>query len=110
MDSLIKAFYHVRMAEEYFADVIRDVDKGSMLASMCREYIKKCKYIENSFRQTPAMQGVDLTVLQNELNGDILVHEEISRLCLRLAQEQKESVVTLLKSLIAGEKITVEVQ
>jgi hypothetical protein len=110
MDSFVKAFYHLRMAEEWFGDMGRQSQKDSPIDQLCTGYIKRCRFMFDSFRQCPSMQGVDLSQFKKELNGDIMFHEEISSLCLKLPEEQKQSVVELLQSLLNGEKVTVVLQ
>lgn len=110
MTSLVQAFYHLKMAQEYFADTARSCEIGSPLQILCKGYEKKSAFPFQHFKTTPSMIGIDLSALDNELKSDIMFHGEISSLCLRLNEEQKAGVVDLLKSLLAGEKVTVVLQ
>lgn len=110
MSSLVQAFYHLKMAQEYFADTTRSCEHGSPLYQLCKGYEKKSKFPFDHFKTTPSMIGIDLSALNNQLKGDIMFHGEISGLCLRLNEVQKNAVVDLLKSLLAGDKVTVVLQ
>lgn len=106
--SFRKGFYHLRMAEELFMDVIRDKPK-SIAASMCRKYQTKLTWIKNDVTTNQQMPKSAIAEFNEEMNGDILFHEAISEKALNLTPTQKASLEHLIDCLIKGEQITVVV-
>ena len=107
--SFRKGFYHIRMAEELFNDVIREKPK-SIAASMCRKYQTKLTWIKNDVTTNQQMPISAIAEFNDEMKGDILFHEAISEKSLNLTPLQKVALEKLIDSLIAGEQITVVVR
>lgn len=111
MDSLRKEFYHLKMAEEYFSDVVRDEkNRGTIAEKVCRDYSKRVKFIQRDFCSNPQLPADALDGFRKEMNSDIMFHESISAKSLRLQPNQKEAIEAAIDCLLNGEEITVVVQ
>ena len=111
MESLTKAFYHLKMAEIYFGDIVRDTkNRGSIAEKVSRDYVKRLQFIERDFRTNPLLPSEALNDFRNELNGDIMFHEAISQKALQLNPLQKEALETAIDCILKGESISIEVQ
>ena len=111
MDSLRKAFYHLKMAEEYFSDVVRDKgNRGTIAEKVCREYVKRVQFIQRDFSSNPQLPSDALDLFRQEMRSDIMFHESISAKSIRLKPHQKEAIESAIDCLLTGEEITVVVQ
>ncbi len=107
--SFRKAFYHLKMAQEYFNDTIRE-NEQTIAAKFSRKYASRLEWVIKDFSTTNLLPKDALETFKNDLNGDVLFHEAISRKSLELSDTQKETLEVLLDSLIAGEEVTVKIQ
>lgn len=104
--SFRKAFYHLKMAEEYFNDAIRE-NPATLAAAVSKKYGDKIRWIMADFRTNPSFPSYAQDEFTKEMEGDLMFHERISEKCLLLQAKQKENVEDILDALLVGEKITV---
>lgn len=109
MNSLRKAFYHLKMSQQYFEDVVRQVP-GTVGAKLSKEYARKISFIENNFRSSPLLPSDLIQGFREEMGSDIMFHESISEKLLRLSPKQKESFENIVDELLNGQSITVEIK
>ncbi len=104
--SFRKAFYHLKMAEMYFEDTIREAPQ-SVAASCSRAYLKRIAWMEKDFATNPQLPRDAMQGFKDEINGDVMFHDSISSSCLNLTSNQKQSIERIIEDLLKGEKITV---
>lgn len=104
--SILKAFYHIKHAQEQFLDFMRDYPEVRIIPIL-RGYVKKLEWIERDFRTLPSMPDAVSDGMREELSGDILFPTAIAEKCLMLSEDQKEAVEYLLDRMIAGEKLEI---
>lgn len=108
-NSLRKAFYHLKMAGEYFEDVSRE-SPNTLAGKLSKIYTRRVKWMENDFKANPQLPRFATEDFKKDINGDILFHESISQKCLQLSVSQKESLEQLIDELLKGETINVIVK
>ena len=108
--SFRKGFSYLRMAKEYFMDASR---QGPRLASgqLAVRYTAKIEWIERDYKSSPKIPSERFYDLDQDMNiGDLMYHEDISKLAALLTISQKEGLVGIMERLIAGEETIVQIQ
>jgi hypothetical protein len=104
-NSFRKAFYHLKMAEYYYEDTVRE-DTQSIAGKFAKKCVEKIKWLLMEFKTHPMLPRYAMDDWQKELDGDIMFHEAISRKCMLLSDKQKAAMESALDCLISGEKLT----
>ena len=99
-----KGMYHLKMAKDYFSDIIRDAP-NTVAAKFSRRYFPKLGWIFLYLKTDPEFESNIMQDFFDDINGDIMFHEAISSKCLILTDEQKVIFENLLDAVIAGETI-----
>lgn len=105
-NSFRKAFYHLKMAEYYYEDTVRE-DPRTVAGKFAKKCVEKIKWLFLEFVTHPMLPRYAMGEWKKEMNGDIMFHEAISRKCMLLSDKQKSAIEGILDSLISGEEITV---
>lgn len=106
MDSFKMGFYHLKMCEQYFADVVRQ-SPGTVAARISKKNIRMISFMIKDFKSEPLIPADAIKGFSDEMNGDIMFHSEISRKSLLLTEKQKEKVEKIIDCVIKGEDTTV---
>lgn len=101
------AFYHLKMAKEYFEDVIRQ-HPLSVPAKQAPGYNKRIDWIIKDFRTCHRYDDDIRNAFNDEIiKGDIMFPQEISQKILRLNPEQRDFAEKVVDGLVRGEAMTV---
>jgi hypothetical protein len=100
--SLAKGMHHINLAKMYFEDV-RYGTKGDIKA-IFQQYIQKCEWIMDNLKHR--LTEENRKNLQAELN-DSLSFEAINDKLIRLDNQQRFFLESIIDSLIKGEEIKI---
>jgi hypothetical protein len=107
-NSFRKAWHHVQLAKDYFADFVKDNDKRSKGALLAQRYASKLDWMVNDFITSPVVDEEAKKDFLQTLNEDHFFYEEIAAACIDLHPNQKKVILEIINRLLEGEKITVE--
>lgn len=105
--SFRKAFYHLRMALDYFEDTNRTVP-ATVAGKLSTRYAERLKWVINDFATSPKIPAYAADDFKNEIASDIMFHEAISEKALNLNDEQKKVLEFIVDELGKGGTIDVE--
>jgi hypothetical protein len=108
-NSFRKAFYHLKMANEYFRDAQRE-HPNKVSGAVGKKYGDRTEWMMKDFKSNPLLPGFAIEQWSKEMDSDIMFHESISSKALNLTEKQKEILETIIDQVIAGEEITVKIQ
>ncbi len=106
--SFRKAFYHLKMAETYFDDEARERPM-KLSGDVSKKYNTKLKWIFNDFNTDIRLPKSAQEEFKNELNGDIMFFDSISRKSLELSEKQRAVVENIIDCVLKGEKVIVDI-
>lgn len=104
--SIIKAFYHIKHAQEQLSDFVRDYP-DTRLIHFIKTYVKKLEWIEKDFKTIPSLPPIVSDAMTKEMNGDILFPTAIAEKCLMLNEQQRETIDFLIDKIMSGENIEI---
>lgn len=104
--SIIKAFYHIKHAQEQLSDFVRDYP-DTRLIHFIKTYVKKLEWIERDFKTIPSLPHIVSEAMTKEMNGDILFPTAIAEKCLMLNEDQRETIEFLIDQVLSGESIEI---
>lgn len=101
--NIVCAVQHLKLANEYFNDWIREfpVSKG---ATVFKRYISKIEWIFNDLKSEPAFRGTVAEGLTREINSDVFLIPAIHDKIAQLPPEQRVEVEKMLDELILMHK------
>jgi len=106
--SFRKAFYHLKMALDYFEDTNRTVP-ATIAGKLSIRYAQRLKWIVNDFATSPKIPAYAADDFKDEMNSDIMFHEAISEKALSLNNDQKVILEGIIDRLVEGATIDVEI-
>jgi hypothetical protein len=102
--SFRKAFYHLKMALDYFEDTNRTVP-ATVGGKLSIRYAQRIKWIVNDFATSPKIPAYAADDFKDEMNSDIMFHEAISEKALNLDDKQKLILEGIIDELVKGATI-----
>ena len=105
-NSFRKAFHNLKLAHIYFEDVEREMP-NQIAGKVSKTARQKIDWIFLNFKTNPKLPRYAIEEWDKEINSDPMVLESVPELWHKLNTEQKVVLENILKSVIAGEKITI---
>lgn len=104
--NIISAIHHLRMAEEHYADFVREFP-NSMGARLFKSYITKIKWIYNDIIVHPHISKEIRDGIKTEINSDIFAVPAINDKIALLNPSQREIIEDTIDAMLSGEDVKI---
>jgi len=104
--NIISAIHHLRMAEEHYADFIREFPE-SMGTRLFKSYIAKIKWIYTDIISHPYITQEVRDGIKNEISSDIFAIPAINDKVALLNPEQREMIEDTIDAMLSGENVKI---
>lgn len=109
--SLMSAIHHLRAADEYLQDFIREsVKRAGVTRGVQKfgDYSKRVNWILLDMKTYPHFSDEIREGLRHEMSSDAFSYVAIAEKCSLLSPQQRELMDEALDSILNGEKIQIE--
>lgn len=109
--SLMSAIHHLRAADEYLQDFIRESMKRAGYnrgVQKFGDYSKRLNWILLDMKTYPHFNDEIREGLKQEMSSDAFAYVAIAEKCSLLSPQQRELMDEALDSILKGEKINIE--